>query len=101
MAETKATAKKSTTKKASANKSTSSRASKELKVGSDVLTRVDPRQNGGSDVAAAKVTKSGKETVNLTVFLDGEENQWVRDVTVVKSEPKKGEDSAKRVCWPA
>lgn len=105
----KAVAKKSAAKKAPAKKATSTSTSKEsgmakeLKVGTPVQVRVNPRENGGSDVAAGLVTKAGEETVNVTVFLDSEANQWLRNVAVVKSEPKDDEDSAEtgtqRVCW--
>lgn len=100
----KAAAKKAPAKKTAAKKAASvtkeSTVSKKLEVGSPVKVRVDPRQNGGSNVASGLVTKVGDETANVTVFLDSEENQWVQNVPVVKSEPKEGETSG-RVCWPA
>lgn len=74
---------------------------KGLKVGDAVNVRVNPRENGGSDVAAGLVTKAGEEKVNVTVFMDSESNQWLRDVTVVKSAPKEDDenDGPQRVCW--
>jgi hypothetical protein len=88
--------------------------SKDLKVGDDVFVGVHPASNGGSDVAYGKVVKDEADgVVNLQVFLDGEQNNYLRGVPVQAKEPKDsdkeqgdGETTSDvkvrtRVCWPA
>jgi hypothetical protein len=86
------------------------KAPKGLEIGDGVFVAVDPRGNGGSDYAAGVVTKAGEESVNVQVFVDGEQNLWLTNVTVAKKAPKdkeKSDDETEseyktrlRVCWP-
>lgn len=88
-------------KKKTASAPKESKRMKKLEVGNQVFTLVDRRQNGGSDVAAAQVTKVGDDTVNIQVTLDSDESLWLTNVLVVAKAPKDGEKSPQRVCWPA
>lgn len=67
--------------------------SKDVAVGDMVLVLSDPRQNNGSEVAPAVVTRvwEGTPYVNLKVLLDEHEVHWLTSVTYCDSRPEQSE----------
>lgn len=68
-------------------------------VGKIVHVLVDPRSNGGEEVASAVITKVGEDdVVNVKVFLDAPENEWRTGVSLfdnrsdLDKDVEKGED---------
>lgn len=62
----------------------------DARIGSQVVARVDPRQNKGLASAAAVVTRlidKDEQTVNLRVFLDTGMDLRLTSIKVLDSEP--------------
>lgn len=59
-------------------------------VGRIVLVTVDPRQNNGSDVAPAVITRvwAGDDLINAKVLLDGDANLWMTNIPLFKERPE-------------
>lgn len=57
-------------------------------LGRIVLTRVDPRQNNGSNEAPAVIVRVwNDESVNLKVLLDNDSDLWLTSVKLVEEPP--------------
>lgn len=63
-------------------------------LGRIVLTKVDPRQNNGSDEAPAIITRVwSDELVNLKVLLDSGDTLWKTSVKFQDKAPEDGDDN--------
>lgn len=66
-------------------------------VGRIVHVVVDPRQNNGSDVAPAIVTRVwNDEMVNVRVLLDGPDVLWQTSIKLVDERPEDDDESVGR-----
>lgn len=73
----------------------------EASIGRIVWVLVDPRRNNGVDVAAAIITRVNDDTrlpdtVNLRVFLDGDENLWLTKVPLVDERPSEDDENVEK-----
>lgn len=59
-----------------------------LQIGDIVFVVVDPRQNNGSDVAPAIVTRVWNEnSINVKAVTDGPDNLWLTSIKLVDERP--------------
>lgn len=66
-------------------------------VGDVVHVVVDPRQNNGSDVAPAMVTRVwNDELVNVRVLLDGPDVLWLTSVKLFDERPAEDDETVGR-----
>lgn len=66
-------------------------------IGDVVHVVVDPRQNNGSDVAPAMVTRVwNDELVNVRVLLDGPDVLWLTSVKFFGERPAKDDETVGR-----
>ena len=64
------------------------------KLGDVVFAVVDPRQNNGSDVAPAVITRVwGHDMVNVKVTTDGPDNLWLTSVRISDDRPEQDDES--------
>lgn len=66
-------------------------------VGSMVHVIVDPRQNNGSDVAPALITRVWEnELVNVRVLLDGPDVLWLTSIKLFGERPAEDDETVGR-----